>query len=259
MNLRGLEDATIPEMTETWTPEGYTRHAAFVPELGAALLDDLDPRPGERILDLGCGDGVLSARITARGATVLGVDSSAEMLAAAGRRGIAVQQISGEALTFNREFDAVFSNAALHWMRDADRVVAGVARALRPGGRFVGEFGGHGNIAAISVAIRSVMRARGVPTTLPWYYPTADEYSAKLVAHGFRVDRIALIPRPTPLPTGIAGWLETFAGSILGKLPPDQRLEATHEIEELLRPALCDERGQWTADYVRLRYVAVLT
>jgi hypothetical protein len=143
-------------------------------------------------------------------------------------------------------------------MRDADAVAAGVARALRRGGRFVAEFGGHGNVAAIATALRAVLSRHGGPGEHPWYYPTAEEYQRTLERHGFRVERIALVPRPTLLPTGIAGWLETFAGSMLARVPASGRSAVVHEIEELLRPALCDADGQWTADYVRLRVRAVV-
>ena len=144
----------------------------------------------------------------------------------------------------------MFSNAALHWMTRPDEVLAGVRRALRPGGRFVGEFGGHGNVAAVVVALRSVLGAR-IPS--PWYFPTADEYAERLEAHGFHVDSIALIPRPTLLPTDLAGWLDTFAGGFLSALPANDRLAARDAVVALLTPVLRDTRGRWTLDYVRLR------
>jgi SAM-dependent methyltransferase len=243
---------------QTWCAEDYARHAAFVPALGAPLIDRLNPRPGERILDLGCGDGTLTAQIAARGCTIVGVDASDEMIAAAKKRGLDARLIDAEQLPFHAEFDAVFSNAVLHWIRSADAVIAGVARALKPGGRFVGEFGGHTNIAAITTALRAVLPRYGVGAPADWYYPTPAEYGARLTAGGFHVDEIALVPRPTPLPTGMAGWLETFRGTILNALPPDERQRAKDDIVELLRPVLCDERGQWTADYVRLRFAAHL-
>lgn len=242
---------------QTWCAEGYARHAAFVPALGAPLIDQLDPKPGERILDLGCGDGVLTEQIAERGCAVVGVDASAAMVEAARARGLDARLMNAEQLTFAGEFDGVFSNAVLHWVKNADAAIAGVHRALRPAGRFVGEFGGHTNVAAIGVALRAVLPKYGVAAPVDWYYPTPDEYRARLEAQGFRVDDIALIPRPTPLPTGMSGWLETFRGTVLNTLPPDQRQRAKDEIIELLRPSLCDERGQWTADYVRLRFTAV--
>ena len=131
---------------------------------------------------------------------------------------------------------------------------------MRRGGRFVGEFGGHGNVAAITVALMAVLRSRGLDgaAALPWYFPTKAAYEALLERSGFTVQRIELIPRTTPLPTGIDGWLETFAASFLALLPPADRSRAIREVIELLRPVLCDEQGQWTADYVRLRFIAAL-
>ena len=242
--------------SQAWCAESYAHHAAFVPALGAPLLDRLDPKPGERILDLGCGDGTLTAQIAARGATVVGVDASASMIAAATARGLDARHRRAEELPFTREFDAVFSNAVLHWIKDADGAAHAVARALRPGGRFVGEFGGHTNIAAISVALRAVLPRYGLDPPTDWYYPTPEAYRRVLEGAGFAVDDIALVPRPTPLPTGMAGWLETFRGTILDAIPDGRRQQAKDEIVELLRPSLCDDEGRWTADYVRLRFAA---
>ena len=243
---------------QTWCADQYAHHAAFVPALGAPLLDRLDPKPGEHILDLGCGDGTLTAQIAARGALVVAVDASEDMIAAARARGLDARQIRAEALPFEREFDAVFSNAVLHWIKDADAVARGVARALKPRGRFVGEFGGHTNIAAITVALRAVLPKYHIDGPSDWYYPTSDAYRAVLERAGFTVDDIALVPRPTPLPTGMDGWLETFRGTILNAIPGDARQRAKDEVIELLRPALCDEQGRWTADYVRLRFTVHL-
>src|SRR5262245_3803803 len=142
-------------MTQTWSPSGYAQHAAFVPALGAGILEKLAPAAGERILDLGCGDGSLTVQLIERGATVVGIDSSPEMVEAALGRGLEAYVMDATGLTFDGVFDAVFSNAVLHWVHDQDAVLSGVFRALVPGGRFVAEFGGHTNIAAISVALRA--------------------------------------------------------------------------------------------------------
>jgi trans-aconitate methyltransferase len=242
-----------------WDPHTYLHNAAFVPALGLDVLELLGAAPGQRILDLGCGEGTLTEQIAATGATVVGIDSSPEFVAAAVARGLDARLGNGEALAFDDEFDAVFSNAALHWMRDADAVLEGVARALKNQGRFVAEFGGYGNVAAIHVAIRAVLMRRGVVADAPWYFPTTAQYRTKLESYGFTVEQIGLHPRLTALTTGVAGWLETFAGPMLDRLAAGDRENAVAEIEALLLSVLRDEGGQWTADYVRLRFAARLT
>ncbi len=239
-----------------WTSETYREHAAYVPALGAAVFALLDPRPGERILDVGCGEGSLTEKIVAAGAAVVGIDASPEMIAGATARGLDARLIDAEQLSFDQEFDAVFSNAALHWVRDHDAMLIGVHRALKPGGRFVAEFGGHGNIAAIQIAIRAVLAKRGWNTNIRRYYATDAEYTARLVGHGFAVTQIALIPRPTPLPTGIRGWLETFERATIDQIPDRDRETFVQDVEDLLKPEICDSNGQWTAHYVRLRFSA---
>lgn len=240
-------------MANEWNAATYAENARFVSDLTGEVLALLAPQPGERILDIGCGDGVLSAKIVETGATVLGIDSSDSMLAAAAARGIRTIKLDARALPFAGEFDAVFSNAALHWIPEAELVVAGVAKALKPGGRFVAEFGGFGNIAAISVAMRAVCARRGIRSDerFPKFYPTPAEYGALLRAHGLHVETIGLYPRPTPLPTGMDGWLRTFGKGLMSILPDADT--AIAEAVELLRPNLCDALGNWTADYVRLR------
>ena len=246
--------------TQTWDPERYARNARFVSDLGQPVLELLAPQPGERVLDLGCGDGVLTQKLVALGCSVVAVDASAPQVSAARTRGLDAHVMDGQALAFEREFDAVFSNAALHWMHECDAVIRGVARALRPGGRFVGEFGGHGCVAKIVAAIEATLGRRGIDATRlnPWYFPTADEYAARLAAGGFEVGFIALLPRPTPLPGDIRGWLETFCECFLGALPPADRRAWLDEVCAALRPELCDAEGRWNADYVRLRFSARL-
>ncbi|HYQ90618.1 MAG TPA: class I SAM-dependent methyltransferase, partial [Candidatus Competibacteraceae bacterium] len=146
-----------------WEPERYRQQAAFVAEGGLPVLELLDPRPGERILDLGCGEGALTEKLMALGCQVIGVDSSPEQVAAARARGIDTRLMEGQHLLFKAEFDAVFSNAALHWMMPADAVIAGVWRALKPGGRFVAECGGEGNIKTIETALSMALERRGIP------------------------------------------------------------------------------------------------
>jgi trans-aconitate methyltransferase len=243
-----------------WDPARYARNARFVADLGLPVVELLAPQAGERILDLGCGDGVLTAKLVEFGCTVVGVDASPDQVAAAGERGLDARVVNAEALTFDREFDAVFSNAALHWIPRPDPVIAGVARALKPGGRFVGEFGGAGNVTKIRVALHSALRERSIdPEPLdPWYFPSPAEYRERLEAHGFEVRSIELIPRPTPLPGAMIEWLETFAEPFSTALPKSDRAAFLQDVQETLRPHLCDADGRWTADYVRLRFAALL-
>ncbi|MBV8971051.1 MAG: class I SAM-dependent methyltransferase [Sphingomonadaceae bacterium] len=243
-----------------WDPQAYAAHAAFVPALGNAAFELLGAVAGERVLDLGCGDGVLTSRIAAEGAEVVGIDADPAMVAAAVEKGVNARLGDGRRLTFAGEFDAVFSNAALHWMGDPAPVVAGVFRALKPGGRFVGEFGGHGNIAAIRVAVRAVLAARGyrVPAAEENYYPTAPEYRVALEAGGFVVDGCWIVPRPTPIASGMAAWLQTFRGGFIDAIgvPAAERAQVIEDTRAMLRPILADGAGNWTADYVRLRFAA---
>ena len=241
---------------ENWNAEAYATNARFVSDLGAGVLELLAPMPGELILDLGCGDGALTEKIAASGAEVIGVDSSQSMVDAARARGIEAVLMDASHLTFHADFDAVFSNAALHWMKDIDSVLDGVRSALLTGGRFVGEFGAHGNVAAIMVALRAVLARRGEEAVSPWYYPTPSEFRDRLEQHGFRVEHLQIFGRPTELPTGMEGWLDTFAFPILGGLEDQDRAAVAKESEELLAPVLQDSEGKWTADYVRLRFAA---
>jgi SAM-dependent methyltransferase len=252
-------DAELPTPVQRWTASDYAKNGRFVQELAGPIFHMLEAKPGERILDLGCGDGALTAEIRALGADVIGVDLSEEQLAVARMKGLAVRKVDGHALDFVSEFDAVFSNAALHWMRKPNLVIAGVGRALRSGGRVVGELGGPGNVAAIGTAIRAVgaRRSADPALTAPWFFPTPEEYGRLLTEGGFTVKDIALVPRPTPLKTGMEGWLRTFGRSFFDQFPEPERSEVVGEVLELLRPALCDTDGRWTADHVRLRFHAV--
>lgn len=242
---------------QSWNAEGYARHARFVTDLGQTVLELLAPEPGERILDVGCGDGVLTAKIARAGCTVVGVDSSPELAAAARRLGLEVLETDAAAMRFDGEFDAVFSNAALHWMKDADAVLARIARALRRGGRFVAEMGGAGCVKTIQTALAEELDRRGYDgrAAVPWYFPSVEDYGARLAAAGFEVAYIALIPRPTALPD-MLGWLTTFSGSFTALLPQEERAEYLECVRERLRPRLCDSSGTWIADYVRLRFRA---
>lgn len=239
-----------------WNPAQYGDNARFVSDLGLPVVELLAPRPGERILDLGCGDGALSVRLADAGCTLVGVDASTGMIGAARALGLDARVIDGEALDFFEEFDAVFSNAALHWMRDQRRVVTGVWRGLKSGGRFVGEMGGYGNVATIVAALENALSARGLAVASPWCFPRPEEYRELLESVGFEVKSIRLIPRPTLLPGDVRGWLETFAQHFTSALPAMHRSEFLTEVVDMLRPQLCDAQGDWRADYVRLRFSA---
>lgn len=251
---------TSAARAQTWQADSYDAHARFVSDLGGEVLAWLAPRKGERILDLGCGDGALTEQIVAAGAQAVGVDTSDSFLAAALARGLAVRKMDGEALDFTNEFDAVFSNAALHWMTEAGKVIAGVRRALKPQGRFVAEFGGHGNVAAIVTAMRATAMRHGANMALagPWFFPSPAVYREMLEAQGFAVKRIGLFPRPTPLKSGMKAWLGIFRKPFFDSFGPDSD-GVLQEVEDLLRPVLCDAKGNWTADYVRLRVEAIKT
>ena len=245
--------------SQHWDSDTYAKNASFVAELGQPVVDLLAPRAGERILDLGCGDGALTQVLADAGVEVVGVDASESQIAAARARGLDARVADATALTFEREFDAVFSNAALHWVRPPERAAAGVFRALRPGGRFVGEFGGAGNVGAIEAALTAALDRRGIDgrAANPWYFPTPVQYTELLESQGFAVRSAALIPRPTPLPSTMQDWLETLAQPFFSVVPEAERAALKDEVAEATRAELMDGDGGWTADYVRLRFAAV--
>jgi SAM-dependent methyltransferase len=249
---------SAPNAASRWDAADYIKNAAFVPALGAPVLALLDPQPGERILDLGCGDGILTAKIVEAGATVVGIDASDDMVAAAQARGLDARVGNGEALAFAPEFDAVFSNAALHWMLDGPAVAAGVFRALKPGGRFVGEMGGQGNVATLRAGIRAELEKRGypVPGEDPQWYPAPEEFAAIYQAAGFTDVKAELIPRPTPLPDGVASWLRVFRAGFMdaSQVPDADQADIARAVEAALAPELQQPDGSWLADYVRLRF-----
>jgi trans-aconitate methyltransferase len=247
-----------PNPSSRWDAANYATNAAFVPALGAPVVALLAPQPGERILDLGCGDGVLTVTLVEAGAEVVGVDAGENMIAAAVAKGLDARVGDGEALGFSAEFDAVFTNAALHWMLDHDAVAAGVFRALRPGGRFVGEMGGEGNVAVLRAGIRSELSARGypVPAEDPQWYPSIEAFTEVYRRAGFVDIDAWLIPRPTPLPNGVAAWLTTFRAGFMDQahVPDGEQPLVAQAVERRLAPQLRQPDGSWVADYVRLRF-----
>lgn len=244
---------------QSWNPEDYQKSADFVPLLGRSVLELLAPRAGERILDLGCGDGTLTKELADRGAVVVGVDASPEMVAAARAKGLDARLADGERLDFgdDEKFDAVMSNAALHWMSDHHAVARGVWNALRPGGRFAAECGGEGCVRIIREGMKIALGKRGIDykSRNPWKYPEADTLSHILENQGFKVACIARIDRPTPLPDGLRGWLSTFANRQAEGFSPGEREAFFDDVEDYCRPSLFKD-GVWIADYVRLRFLA---
>jgi len=246
----------------SWDAELYEANHAFVWQLGQGGIDLLDPKPGERILDLGCGTGQLTKQIAERGADIIGVDASPDMIGQARQNfpGIQFSLQDAAEMAFNAEFDAVFSNAALHWMLRKNEVAQAVAWALRTGGRFVGEMGGKGNIRHIEAAIYDVLPRHGIsehPVSRT-FFPSVGEYSAVLEANGFEVRFATLFDRLTPLEgeRGMRNWLRQFSAYHFEQLQGPAKNEAEREVVEQLRPHLYRD-GIWYADYRRLRFVAV--
>lgn len=244
--------------TSAWRAELYTSVGAFVPALGDAILGALAPQPDERILDVGCGDGALTLRIAEAGARVVGIDADPTLVAAARQRGLDIVFGDAAEMSFESEFDAVFSNAALHWMLRVDDVAQAMYCALRPGGRLAVEFGGFGNIAAIRTALKAVLSSHGYEPPADQFYPTAEQYAEVLTAAGFVDIETVIVPRPTPLTAGLAVWLETFRGGLFDHLGifNAHRAEIIESVVDLLNPALQDSTGLWWADYVRIRVFA---
>jgi len=249
-----------------WDPDLYNQRAAFVTAAGSELVELLAPRAGERVLDIGCGTGELTAELAARGAVVTGLDASAEMLAVARQRHpeLSFKQGDAQALADAGAFDAVFSNAALHWMPRQSDVVAGVARALARPGRFVAEMGGHGNTAAVLRALREVLPRLGEDPErfIPWTFPDPAQHAALLERHGFRVRLLTHFDRPSRMEGehGLRTWLTLFSEPLLRALG-DRRESFFVEMEQACSASLRreDQTGpRWEIDYVRLRFLATI-
>jgi trans-aconitate 2-methyltransferase len=242
-----------------WDAARYQDQQSFVWRYGANLIESLNPQPGERILDVGCGTGQLTAEIARSGATVVGLDTSAEMLAEARKNspGLVFELGDAASFEFSEPFDAVFSNAALHWVKHAEGAVKSIARVLRISGRFVAEFGGKGNNASVRAALRAVF-GPGADEQSPWYYPSVGEYAPILERHGLEVREAHLFDRPTPLEGehGMENWLRMFTGSYWRQLPPDRVDDIVRQLVDHLRPTLY-HHGIWTVYYRRLRVQCV--
>ncbi|KAG1474439.1 hypothetical protein G6F56_000358 [Rhizopus delemar] len=253
---------------DNWSPSNYSKHASWVPKLGSTILDILNPQPEEHILDFGCGDGVLTADLAQRCKTVIGIDASDRLISKAPRRSnITYFTIDGHDAdawfdkTKQTHFDAVFSNATLHWLkRDPVKAIQSIHHTLKPKGRFVAEFGGFMNCSDVGNALIGALNKRGLngPSYWPWFFPSVETYSEMLTENGFEISSIELVPRLTELSTDITGWIETFGFTFLQALKTDQeRKEVVTEIQEYLRP--CNQRndGKWFVFYNRLRVVAI--
>jgi trans-aconitate methyltransferase len=249
---------------QEWAASTYDEDHAYVADYGGAVVDLLDPEPGERILDIGCGTGHLTAEIATRvgeAGNVVGIDQSEAMLAEAREAHPSVRFVQADA-TQNLPagpYDAVFSNAALHWIEDQDAVTAAVAEALVPDGRFVVEMGGTGNIATIIEAVEAELEERGYEMAVPWYFPTIGEHAAVLERHDFELRKAWLFDRPTELDgeDGLANWLAMFGDSLFREVPAAEMDAVVAAVEERLRATCFDPATKtWTADYRRLRFVA---
>lgn len=242
-----------------WNPKGYDEHAHYVYKLGEPLVALLAPSEGEKILDLGCGHGELTLRLSEFECDVLGIDLSEDMVHAAIENGVNAVVMNAEELIFDNEFDGIISNAAIHWMDDIGKVVESCYRSLKFGGRFVGEFGGDGNVRKILNATEKYFEKHpelGVFTT-PWYFPSVEEFGEELDHAGFYTEYMELIERPTPLPTGIKGWLVTFYHGLMSGFTDKQKEDFINEVSEMLKPDLYNADTGWHADYVRIRFKAL--
>ncbi|MDB5137006.1 MAG: class SAM-dependent methyltransferase [Mucilaginibacter sp.] len=247
-----------------WNAELYDDKHAFVFQYGESVLELLVVKAGERILDLGCGTGHLTKKIQQQGAEVIGIDASPEMVAQAKENYPELDFIvaNGADFSFDEPFDAVFTNATLHWIHDADGVIKSVYKALKPGGRFAGEFGGKGNVQLLLAATATVLKKYGYAkdnNINPWYYPSTAEYATKLEAGGFRVTFATHFDRSTLLQDGrdgMAKWFNMFGSSIFKGVPATELPQVLNEITDLLQPTN-EVDGQWYADYKRLRFIAI--
>ena len=247
-----------------WNANLYDDKHSFVSQYGESVLELLAAKPGERILDLGCGTGDLAKQMQQAGTEVVGIDSSPDMIAKAKNKfpELNFGVVDATGFHFDEPFDAVFTNATLHWIKNADAVIQNVYSSLKTGGRFVGEFGGKGNTSLMMAAAATVLKKHGYVKdsfVLPWYYPSTAEYATKLEAGGFRVTLVTHFDRPTLLQDGREGmikWFNMFGASIFGQIPTAELPQILNEIADLLQPT-CEVDGQWYADYKRLRFIAI--
>ncbi|MNB78641.1 Trans-aconitate 2-methyltransferase [compost metagenome] len=247
-----------------WKSELYDSKLGYVSQFGRGVIDLLNPAEGERILDLGCGTGDLAYELTKAGADVTGMDLSGEMIGKAAAKYPEIPFVAGNAedFAFGEPFDAVFSNAALHWMKNAEKVISCVWDGLKPGGRFIAEFGGKGNVDTVIRSIGEVLSGKyGIDAASlnPWYFPSIAEYSTLLERQGFRVVYAVHFDRPTPMEdgeNGLSHWLNGLADDFFKEIPASERGPVYDQIADKARSSLFHD-GQWVLDYVRLRIAAV--
>ena len=235
---------------QKWDTDLYQQKHDFVWKYGESLIELLSPKSGDLILDLGCGAGQLTQQMAAAGAEVMGIDADATMIRQAQQNYPDLSFEVADARDFQvvQPCDAVFSNAVLHWVTEPEPVIDCVWRSLKPGGRFVAEFGGRGNVQGIVDALYEVLGTIGQasPTDLnPWYFPSIGEYAALLEHRGFRVTYAVLFDRPTPLMDGVNGmanWLRMFANRFFAELPAQVQIEVIRGVEALLQPTLYQDQ-----------------
>ena len=247
------------EAQQRWRSAQYARYTGVIADLATDLIDLLDPQPGQKVLDVGCGDGAFSNHIRARGAEVVGIDPAPDLVRSARLRGIEAHVCAAQDFTQQNVFDKAVSNAVFHWILAPRPALEAVFRALRPGGRFVGELGGEGNIASVMRILEPLLAARGIEFAArnPWNFPSAESWKAELEATGFEIEAVELFERPTPLPTSFGDWIDTFANVLLAGLDASARSELEQEAEAAGEQILRQPDGTWVLDYVRLRFIAI--
>ncbi len=242
--------------TDHWRSEQYQANAAFVPQLGEPLIGLLAPQAGEKILDIGCGDGILTAQIAEMCDQVVGIDASENMIQSARQKGLDAHVLNAQKMSFQQSFDAIFSNAALHWMLKPEQVLKGCYNALRGGGRFVAEMGGLGNVRHIAAALNHQRTVLNLAPVQPWFFPSQAQYKELLEEAGFTVAQIELFDRPTPLPGHIRDWLSTFGHAFFSGMTDAQQEHCINSACQQLSKTQQRQDGTWFADYVRLRFIA---
>lgn len=248
---------------DSWNANLYDEKHSFVSHFGEDLVELLSPKAGEKVLDLGCGTGDLAHRLQQLGVDIIGIDKSENMIQQAQKKypAIPFKAQDAGAMDFTNEFNAVFSNATLHWVKDAKRALQGIYNALMQGGRFIAEFGGKGNVQKITDEIINQFEEFGIdynPERFPWYFPSIGEYTTLMERAGFRVTFAHHFDRPTPLigENGLRNWIEMFANGMFEGITPETKDFIISKVETNLRREL-SQNGEWIADYKRIRVIGI--